>query len=201
MTHRKAALFWLLVVPALWWLTHALAYLVHEYAHSFSAWALGYKADPFGLNYGHLTPGNVAFLLDIDENVEYGRMFAAGKGYLASLVAVAGVLFGNGLLYFAARRLYPVAKQRYRDVLALFALLLCLMNVGNFFAMCRSGPLQRTQTWPSSKRDCTRRRGGSLQCLAFPLPSPSATSSPSCCPMPAVFCSPVSGIHKLLYWL
>jgi len=133
MKQRKAALFWLLLVPVLWWLTHTLAYLVHEYAHSFSAWAVGFKADPLGLDYGHLTPVNVAFLLNIDENVEYGRMFAAGKGYLASLVAVAGVLFGNGLLYLAARRLYTVAKQRRRDVLALFAFLLCLMNVGNFF--------------------------------------------------------------------
>ena len=85
-----------------------------------------------GLNFGQLTPRNIAFLLDIDENVEYGRMFAAGKGYLASLVAVAGVLFGNGLLYFAARRRYTVTKQRHRYVLALVAFLLCLMNVGNF---------------------------------------------------------------------
>ncbi len=84
------------------------------------------------LNYGHLTPGNVAFLRDIDENVEYDSMFAAGKGHLAALVAVAGVLFGNGLLYFAARRLYSHAKRRHNDVLVLFALMLCMMNVGNF---------------------------------------------------------------------
>lgn len=84
------------------------------------------------LNYGHLTPGNVALLRDIDENVEYDPMFAAGKGYLAALVAVAGVLFGNGLLYLAARRLYSYAKRRHNDVLVLFARMLCMMNVGNF---------------------------------------------------------------------
>ena len=130
---RRGVLFWLLLVPVSWWLAHALGYLVHEYAHSFSAWAVGYKANPLALHYGHLSPGNVAFLLDIDENVDYDPMFAAGKGYLASLVSAAGVLFGNGLLYLAARGLYSVAKRRRRDALLLFALILCLMNVGNFW--------------------------------------------------------------------
>lgn len=133
MAQLRTGLFWLLLIPLLWWLAHALGYLVHEYAHSFCAWACGYKADPLALKYGHLTPGNIAFLLDIDENVEYGPMFAAGKGYLASLVAVAGVLFGNGLLYLAARGLYSHAKRRHNDVLVLFALMLCAMNVGNFW--------------------------------------------------------------------
>ena len=131
MRQRKTVLFWLLVV-SLWWFAHALGYLLHEYAHSFTAWALGYKANPLALNYGHLTPQNVAFLLGIDENVDYDPIFAAGKGYLASLIAVAGVLFGNGVFYFAARRLYSFSAQRQRQVLGLFAFLFCLMNVGNF---------------------------------------------------------------------
>jgi len=128
---RKTIIFWLLV-GSLWWFAHALGYLLHEYAHSFTAWVLGYKANPLALNYGHLTPQNVAFLLGIDEKVDYDPIFAAGKGYLASLIAVAGVLFGNGVLYFAARGLYSFAKHRRREVLGLFAFLYCLMNVGNF---------------------------------------------------------------------
>jgi len=131
MARGKTVLFWLLFV-LFWWFAHALGYLIHEYAHSFTAWALGYKANPLALNYGHLTPQNVAFLLGIDENVDYDPIFAAGKGYLASLIAVAGVLFGNGIFYFAARGLYSFAKQRHHQVLALFAFLFCLMNVGNF---------------------------------------------------------------------
>ena len=131
MTQRKTALFWLLFV-GFWWFTHALGYLIHEYAHSFTAWALGCKANPLALNYGHLTPQNVAFLLDIDENVDYGSIFAAGKSHLASVVAVAGVLLGNGVSYFVAKGLYSLAKQRNRQVLGLFAFLFCLMNVGNF---------------------------------------------------------------------
>jgi len=132
MAWRKTVLFWLLFAW-LWWFAHALGYLIHEYAHTFTAWALGFKENPLALYYGHLTPRNVAFLLDIDENVEYGPIFAAGKGYLAALIAVAGVLLGNGVFYFVARGLYSFAKQRQRQVLGLFAFLFCLMNVGNFW--------------------------------------------------------------------
>jgi len=142
MAQRKALLFWLLFA-SLWWFAHALGYLIHEYAHSFAAWAVGYKANPLALNYGHLTAQNVAFLLGIDENVEYDPMFAAGKGYLASLVAVAGVLFGNGVFYFAGRGICSFARRRRSETLGLFAFLCCLMNVGNFFCYV---PV-RTFTW------------------------------------------------------
>ena len=125
--------FWFLFFLLLW-SAHAAGYLVHEYAHSFTAWALGYKANPLALNYGHLSVENVALLLDIDENVDYDPIFAAGKGYLASLIAVAGVLFGNGLCYLASRKLYSFAKDQARDRLALFSFLLCLMCVGNFLS-------------------------------------------------------------------
>lgn len=125
--------FWF-VFAFLLWFAHAAGYLVHEYAHSFLAWALGYKANPVALDYGHLSMDNLVFLSDIDENVDYGPIFAAGKGYLASLIAVAGVLFGNGLCYLASRKLYSFAKGSGRRTLALFCFLLCLMNVGNFIS-------------------------------------------------------------------
>jgi hypothetical protein len=131
MAWRKTVLFWLLFAW-LWWFAHALGYVIHEYAHTFTAWAVGFKENPLALNYGHLTPQNIAFLLDIDENVEYARIFAAGKGYLASMIAAAGVLLGNGVFYFVARGLYSSAKRRHQRVLGLFAFLYCLMNVGNF---------------------------------------------------------------------
>jgi hypothetical protein len=125
--------FWLVFVLLLW-SAHAAGYLVHEYAHSFTAWGLGYKANPLALHYGHLSVENLVYLNDIDENVDYDPIFAAHKGYLASVIAVAGVLFGNGLCYIASRKLYSVAKERKRKTLALFCFLLCLMNVGNFLS-------------------------------------------------------------------
>jgi len=128
---RNALRFWLFVV-VFWWLTHALGYMFHEYAHSFSAWSFGYMANPLALEYGHPTPKNIALLLDVDDNVDYAPIFAAGKGYLASLIAVNGVLIGNGIFYFVARGLYSFAKRRRNQTLALFAILYCLMNAGNF---------------------------------------------------------------------
>ncbi|MGA9717812.1 MAG: hypothetical protein WBQ79_05985 [Acidobacteriaceae bacterium] len=123
-----------LVFVVLLWLTHALGYLVHEYAHSFTAWALGYKTNPLALNYGHLSLTNVVTLSDIDENVDYDPIFASGHGPFAALIAVAGVLFGNGLSYLLSRRLYTAAKQRGRRTLALFMFLFCMMNAGNFIS-------------------------------------------------------------------
>lgn len=116
------------------WLAHALGYLVHEYAHSFVAWALGYKTNPLALNYGHLDWQNVVFLSDIDENVDYDPIFAAGRGSVAALIAVAGVLFGNGLFYVLSRQLYIKAKAGGRRMLALFMFFLCMMNAGNFIS-------------------------------------------------------------------
>ena len=133
MMQRRTALFWLSFVLLLW-LAHALGYLIHEYAHSFTAWALGYKTNPLALDYGRLSLRNLLILSDIDENVDYGRIFAAGKGHLAALVAVAGVLAGNGIFYFLSRGLYSFAKKRNRKMLGLFGHLFCLMNVGNFLA-------------------------------------------------------------------
>ena len=123
-----------LAFVCLLWLTHALGYLVHEYAHSFFAWGLGYKANPLALDYGHLSWGNILFLSDIDENVDYAPIFAAGRGALAALIAVAGVLFGNGIFYLLSRRLYATARMQGRRMLALFLFLFCLMNVGNFIS-------------------------------------------------------------------
>jgi hypothetical protein len=107
---------------------------VHEYAHSFVAWAFRYKTNPFALDYGRLNLNNVLYLSDIDENVDYGPIFAAGRGHIAALIAVSGVLFGNGIFYLFSRRLYATAKARGQQMLALFMFLFCMMNVGNFLS-------------------------------------------------------------------
>jgi len=131
MSSRRSVAYWLVFLLLLWF-AHALGYLLHEYAHSFTAWALGYKANPLALDYGHLSFQNIALQSDIDENVDYTSIFKAGKGYLVSLVAVAGVL-GNAIFYALSRGLYSVAKKQNRQGLGLFAFLFCLMNVGNFW--------------------------------------------------------------------
>jgi hypothetical protein len=116
------------------WLAHALGYFAHEYAHSFMAWAFVYKANPLDLNYGHLHWNNVLTQGDVDENVNYDPIFAAGRGPIASLIAVGGVLFGNGIFYLISLYGYKRARAASRFMLAMFFFLLCIMNVGNLIS-------------------------------------------------------------------
>lgn len=77
-------------------LAHAFNYFLHEYAHSFMAWLLGWKADPFALNYGTASIDNILLQQQIDENVDYGPILASGEGWQAALIAAAGPLLANG---------------------------------------------------------------------------------------------------------
>ena len=71
-------------------LAHYAAVLPHEYAHSFMAFALGYKSDPLVIHFGGTSVGNLISLINIDEQVDYGPMFARGDGPAAALVGIAG---------------------------------------------------------------------------------------------------------------
>ncbi|WP_173582443.1 hypothetical protein [Acetobacter musti] len=75
---------------------HAFNFFFHEYAHSFMAWGLGWKADPFALDYGTPTIDNILLQQQISENVDYTPIFASGHGWQAALIAAAGPLFANG---------------------------------------------------------------------------------------------------------
>src|ERR1700712_4010926 len=81
-------------------LTHAVAFLLHEYSHSFLAWALGFKANPLALEYGRPTLRNIILLGDVEENVDYKQIVAGGNGIWGGIIALAGAGVGNGLLYF-----------------------------------------------------------------------------------------------------
>jgi hypothetical protein len=130
---KRTALIWLLAIFQLW-LAHAIGFMVHEYAHSFTAWLLHFKTNPLALDYGHLNLDNLLFQEDIDENVDYAPIFAAGGGSLAALIAVAGVLIGNGLSYLTSRWLYAKAKRKKSRSWAMFFFWICLMSVGNFLS-------------------------------------------------------------------
>ena len=116
------------------WLTHAIAFFLHEYAHSFSAWALGYKNDPWALNYGDWSVVNVLCMLKIDENVNYAPLFADGHGWYAAWIAVSGILLGTGLLYTLSRLLYSISRKNNQPTHALFYFWLCVMSIGGFYS-------------------------------------------------------------------
>ncbi|MBD8899099.1 hypothetical protein [Rhodanobacter sp. DHG33] len=113
--------------------THAIAYLTHEYSHSVMAWSLGWMGTPFGIDYGHPTLDNFLFLGDVDDNVNYPPIFASGHGLDAALIALAGPFIGNGLLYFIVYGLIrwtAVGTSRFGTA---FAYWLCLMCAGNLW--------------------------------------------------------------------
>lgn len=108
--------------------------MMHEYAHSFTAWLFHCKTNPLALDYGGMNLDNILFQDDIDENVDYSPIFAAGRGPFASLIAVAGVLIGNGISYLVSRLLYMKAKRKQRRAWAMFWFWICVMSVGNFLS-------------------------------------------------------------------
>jgi hypothetical protein len=118
---------------ALLLIAHAIAYLTHEYSHSLMAWSLGWMAHPFGIDYGHPTLDNFLFLGDVDDNVDYSPIFASGHGLDATVIALAGLFVGNGLLYFVV---YGVIKRTAIGASRLgisFAYWLALMCAGNMW--------------------------------------------------------------------
>ncbi|MBN8748046.1 MAG: hypothetical protein J0I65_11130 [Variovorax sp.] len=115
-------------------LAHHFAVFVHEYAHSFAAFALGYKGNPFQIHLGGTGPLNLLLLGGIDEHVDYQNMFNHGAGWAAAIVGLAGPALGNGITYFASLALVDSEAAKRHDWCALFAFALNVMSVGNFFA-------------------------------------------------------------------
>jgi len=115
-------------------LAHHLAVFVHEYAHSFMAFALGYKSNPFWIHFGSYSFLNLLLLGEINENVDCSAMFTHGAGVTAALVAFAGPGLGNGLTYLGSMALLKRCKNEKSSGTFLFAYALNLMSVGNFFS-------------------------------------------------------------------
>lgn len=124
---------WLLAILQLW-LAHAIGFMAHEYAHSFTAWLLHAKRNPLDLNYGSLNLNNILFQEDVDENVNYAPLFAGGRDLSVSLIAIAGVLIGNGTTYLGSRFLLRAAERKRRRAWAMFFFWICVMSVGNFLS-------------------------------------------------------------------
>ena len=117
------------LLPIQLWLAHAIAFFAHEYGHSFSAWALGFKAHPLVLNFGTLSLRNLLIMSEIDEKVDYAPIFVGGHGAAAALVAAAGVLT-NFFLYIACCVAFR-RTDKTRPGLALLFFWLCVMCAGN----------------------------------------------------------------------
>ncbi|GEP61236.1 hypothetical protein [Reyranella soli] len=114
-------------------LAHHAALLPHEYAHSFMAWALGYKSDPLVIHWGVRRVTDVILLIDIDQRVDYAAMYARGDGFAAVLVGFAGPGLANGALYLVSLWLLQRPRVRSSTLLFTFVFWFNFMNLGNFF--------------------------------------------------------------------
>lgn len=114
-------------------LAHHAALLPHEYAHSFMAWALGYKSNPLVIHWGVHSVTDVVLLLDINQRVDYAAMFARGDGLAATLVGFAGPGLANGALYLLSLWLLERPAVRGNTLLFTFVFWFNFMNVGNFY--------------------------------------------------------------------
>jgi hypothetical protein len=116
------------------WAAHGVVFFTHEYAHSFTAWMLGWKFNPLDLHYPPLSPLIFLIQYGIDQNVNEGPIFSSGHGIDAGLIAAAGAVVGNGLIALPLSRLaYRAAIARHRPGWALLAYWCTVASVGNFF--------------------------------------------------------------------
>lgn len=112
---------------------HAVAALLHEYSHSTMAWILGFKQNPFDIQYGGTHWLNLLTLSGIDEKVNYTLVYLLGHPYEIALIACAGPLIGNGLFYLLS--LYGLSRDtvKKRPLLFNFLFWFNLMSLGNLY--------------------------------------------------------------------
>lgn len=122
---------WLLILltPLFFYITHAIAFFIHEYSHSFSAWFLGFKDNPLLLNFGDTSLGNILFFIKMDENVNFA-MFYAMHPWKASFIAMAGI-YANAILFLVAICAL-LSRKTHSQLYYYFFLWLAVMNLGNF---------------------------------------------------------------------
>lgn len=122
-----------LVTPFFILLAHYLVVFLHEYAHSFMAWLLGYKNNPLALNYGGTSLGNILLLLDIDQNVDNEVIYSLGYPSHVALIASAGLSVNWAFAIFS---FWLLTKRKIKDnrYAFYFILFFNLMNLGNLYA-------------------------------------------------------------------
>lgn len=105
---RKSNIILLCLTPIYIWLAQLTGFF-HEYAHSFTAWILGFKANPIDIIYGGWSWQNILFLANVNENVNYTLIDQLGHRHWISLIAFAGLGFATLPIYLIT--LYLLRKN------------------------------------------------------------------------------------------
>jgi hypothetical protein len=125
----------LLITVLVWLFAHSVAFFSHEFAHTFSAQALGWKSNPFDLDWGTASPMNLVLHQEIDENVDYQPVFDSGHAIDAGLIALAGTALGNLIVSLGiGLGVVAIAKRRRAIVLGCFGYWVATMSVANLLS-------------------------------------------------------------------
>ena len=109
---------WLLATtPGIILLTHYVAVLPHEFGHSFMAWITGIKSDPWNIEWGDGSIGDILLLRGIDENVDYERALTLGRNAVVAATVLAGPGM-NAVMFLLTRFLVPLWRTSSRAVVA-----------------------------------------------------------------------------------
>jgi hypothetical protein len=108
---------WLLLAatPLVLLVTYYVSFMTHEYGHSFAAWMLGIKSSPWPIHWGSNSIGNILFLAEVDEHVDYDAAMASGKNLAVAVVALSGIAV-NTLLYLVFRFAAPLWRTSTRTL-------------------------------------------------------------------------------------
>lgn len=113
--------------------THYAAVLAQEYAHSVTAWSLGYKPNPFNIYFGGNSWLNIFTLYYVNENVNYALVTGSGHMKDLAIIAAAGPIFANGGLYLLSLALLASRAIRRMPITFYFLLWFNLMNLANIY--------------------------------------------------------------------
>lgn len=122
-----------LLTPIFILLSHYFTVFLHEYAHAFTAWILGYKHSPFDLNYGGTSLSNLLLLANIDQNVNNNLIYAAGHPDHVALIAFAGPGIIIALFFLSLWLILSKGIKRY-PYLLYFLLFFNLWCAGGTYA-------------------------------------------------------------------
>ncbi|MGA2412385.1 MAG: site-2 protease family protein, partial [Candidatus Binataceae bacterium] len=120
----------LLTVPFII-ISHYVAVYPHEFTHSFLAWGLGYKSNPFNIQYGGTGLSNLLLITGVDENVNYEAVSQSNPHH-AALIAFAGPAM-NVLLFLVSYWLLQKKQIHDRSYLYYFLIWFNVMNIANVF--------------------------------------------------------------------
>lgn len=110
-------------------ITHHIMIYIHEWVHGFVAWIAGYKSSPFDIYYGV----EWYTLWDINEDIDYSKIYSDGKSYIVAWIAIAPTLV-QMILFPIALKILNTSKIKKNWWLFAFFYFLALNFLGEIYA-------------------------------------------------------------------